>query len=540
MADPTITGTKSSSTTSEAPVTPFSGVTVTDPNSSATDTLGIDVQGYGTLSGDGLNNPIGGYYTLTGTAADITKNLDALTYTPTAGPPDTSFTAMLVLNLGNVTDYNTRVSNFDPPVPPTITGTRSGQTTAAEASVTPFAGVTITDPNRQIASAQYTTISGPFNLYNDRLTIALGGAGGALSGDGLTGNNDGTYTLAGNAYTLTTELDALRFTPAGIGTPGSQATTTFTITDTSGGGGLSANDNTTSVTDTLAADAVTVDPTVTAEGYGAFTITGRASSTAGVDHVEVSALVNGQTRDLGAATLNPDGTFSFTDHVGRVPQSLTFTETNGRGGTASAGAPFNLVAGIRHSPYVAQQDSYDPDTGTFTGQTFFNRDGSAVYRDTYTANGDGTSSYAYSDGTFFNGKRYSSFTELYGSDGTLLTETRERNDGSRAVIVDAPAQSVESGSYDTFRNQNQPDTNFVFSPGFGYDQVHGFMAAGGGHDILDLPASDFTNIADVLRHTQDTGGGAVIHDPTSGDAILVAGVSKDELVHNRQDFSFHA
>ncbi len=210
MADPTITGTKSSSTTSEAPVTPFSGVTVTDPNSSATDTLGIDVQGYGTLSGDGLNNPIGGYYTLTGTAADITKNLDALTYTPTAGPPDTSFTAMLVLNLGNVTDYNTRVSNFDPPVPPTITGTRSGQTTAAEASVTPFAGVTITDPNRQIASAQYTTISGPFNLYNDRLTIALGGAGGALSGDGLTGNNDGTYTLAGNAYTLTTELDALR------------------------------------------------------------------------------------------------------------------------------------------------------------------------------------------------------------------------------------------------------------------------------------------------------------------------------------------
>lgn len=108
------------------------------------------------------------------------------------------------------------------------------------------------------------------------------------------------------------------------------------------------------------------------------------------------------------------------------------------------------------------------------------------------------------------------------------------------MIVDAPAQSVESGYYDTFRNQNQPDTNFVFSPGFGYDQVHGFMAAGGGHDVLVLPASDFTNIADVLRHTQDTGGSAVIHDPTSGDAILVAGVSKDELVHNRQDFSFHA
>ena len=540
MADPTITGTRLSSTTSEAPVMPFSGVTVTDPNSSAIDTLGIDVQGYGTLSGDGLNNPTGGYYTLTGTAADITKSLDALTYTPTAGPPDTGFTARLVLNFGNVSDDRTRVSNLDPPTAPTITGTTGAQTTASEDPVTPFSGVTITDPNRQIASGLYTTISGPFDLYPNTLTIALGGAGGSLSGDGLTGDGNGTYTLTGDAYTLTAELDALRFTPAGTGTPGGQATTTFTITDTSGGGGLSASDDTTSVTDTLPADAVTVDPTVTGEGYGAFTITGSASSAAGVDHVEVSALVDGQSQDLGAATLNPDGTFSFTDHVGRVPQSLTFTETNGQGGTALAGAPFDLVAGIRHSPYVAQQDSYDPDTGAFTGQTFFNRDGSVVYRDTYTDNGDGTSSYTYSDGTFFNGKRYSSFTESYGSDGTLLTETRERNDGSRAVIVDTPDQSVESGYSDIFRNQNQPDTNFVFSPGFGYDQVHGFTAAGGGHDILDLPASDFTDIADVLRHTQDTGGGAVIHDPTSGDAILVAGVSKDELVHNRQDFSFHA
>ncbi len=538
MADSPITGTTFAKTPSETRVTPFAGVTGTEPNSGTDDTLSIGVQGYGTLSGAGLIDDPSTGYSLAGTASDITQELDALTFTPTAGPPDTGFTTTLVLNLGNVTDYGTRVANFDPPVPPTITGTQGGQTTTSEASVTPFAGVTITDPNRQIASALYTTILGPFNSYDNALTIALGGAGGTLAGDGLTSNGSGTYTLTGDASTLTTELDALRFTPAGVGTPGSQATTTFTLTDQSIAG-MASGDSTTSVTDTLAADSVTVDPTVTGEGSGAFTITGRASSTAGVDHVEVSALVDGQTQDLGAATLNPDGTFSFTDHVGSVAQSLTFTETNQQGGTASTVAPFDLTAGIGNRPYVAQQDSYDPSTGAFTGQTFFNRDGSVVYQDTYTDNGDGTTSYTYSDRTFFNGKSYSSFTDLYGSDGTLLTETRLRDDGSRAVIVDAPDQYVGSSYSDTFRNQNQVNTDFVFTPGFGYDQVNGFLASGNGHNILDLPASDFTNIADVLRHTENTGGGAVIHDPTSGDAILVAGVSKDQLAHNRQDFHLH-
>ena len=421
---------------------------------------------------------------------------------------------------------------------PTITGTKSSSTTS-EAPVMPFSGVTVTDPNTDAT---------------ETLTIKLGGQGGTLSGAGLHQQGyeppygalyEGPYSLTGTASQVTAELDALSFTPsATFVSPGVQTSTTFTLTDQSSAG-TSVADSTTTVTNTASPNTVTIYPTVTSNGT--LMITGSVLRPVGIASVEVSALVDGQTQDLGTADLLPRSDyygpqyFSFTDHVGPTTQSfITVTETDRNGSTASAVAPFEFTAGIKGRPYVAQQDSYDPDTGTFTGQTFFNRDGSVVYRDTYTANGDGTSSYNYSDGTFFNGKRYSSFTELYGSDGTLLTETRERNDGSRAVIVDAPAQSVDSGYYDTFRNQNQPDTNFVFSPGFGYDQVHGFMAAGGGHDVLDLPASDFTNIADVLRHTQDTGGGAVINDPTSGDAILVAGVSKDELVHNRQDFSFHA
>ena len=487
---------------------PFSGVTVTDPNSSAIDTLGIDVQGYGTLSGNGLNNPIGSYYTLTGTAAELTKNLAARTFTPTAGPHDTGFTANLVLSLGGLDDRNTRVFNFDPPVPPTITGTKGGQVTAAEAAVTPFAGVTITDPNRQNASAQYTNVFGPFNLYNNTLTIALGGAGGMLSGDGLTQDNGGDYTLTGDAYTLTKELDALRFTPAGVGTPGSQAATTFTLTDTSIG--LSTSDSTTVVTDVLPADSIMVDPTVTAQGYGAFTITGRASSTAGVNQVEISALVNGQNQDLGAATLNPDGTFSFTDQVGATSQSfITATQYDGAGGVASAGATFDLTAGIRGEPYAAEQDSYEPSTNALTGQTFFRRDGSV----------QGTTSYA--------------------SDGTQLISTTNRPNGSHFVLVSAPEQTVQSDFFDTFDANGQGSTSFVFDPGYGHDVVRGFGVGNDGHDTLDLPSSDFTGIADVLRHTQQTAGGVVIHDPTSGDTIRLAGVSKIELIHNKQDFSFH-
>ena len=109
-------------------------------------------------------------------------------------------------------------------VAPTIARTVSGQTTTSEAPVTPFAQATIGDAN---AGA------------TDTLTITLGGAGGTLA-DGGASTPDarwrGVYTLSGSASAITSELDALVFTPK-AGAPNTSSTTTFTLSDQSSAGG---------------------------------------------------------------------------------------------------------------------------------------------------------------------------------------------------------------------------------------------------------------------------------------------------------------
>jgi len=98
MPAPTITGTVSSqATTSETPIDPFSGVTIGDANAGATDTLSITLSGPGSLSGTGLRVSSGNY-TLTGTAAAITSELRALSFTSVDGVPNTSVTTTFTLS----------------------------------------------------------------------------------------------------------------------------------------------------------------------------------------------------------------------------------------------------------------------------------------------------------------------------------------------------------------------------------------------------------------------------------------------------------
>jgi hypothetical protein len=104
-------------------------------------------------------------------------------------------------------------------VPPTITGTRAGQTTTSQAPIDPFTGVTISDLNVGAT---------------DALTITLSGAGGTLSGLGLSGSGS-TYSLSGTtASAIASELDSLVFTPT-PGQPNTSGTTTFTLSDASTG-----------------------------------------------------------------------------------------------------------------------------------------------------------------------------------------------------------------------------------------------------------------------------------------------------------------
>ena len=93
----------------------------------------------------------------------------------------------------------TVVVDTDPPpaVAPTITGITSSQSTTDEAPLNPFNGVVIADSN-----------SGA----TDTLTITLSGGGGTLAGPGLSGT--GPYTITGTPAAVTSQLQALVFTPA--------------------------------------------------------------------------------------------------------------------------------------------------------------------------------------------------------------------------------------------------------------------------------------------------------------------------------------
>src|SRR5271165_3906503 len=173
-------------------------------------------------------------------------------------------------------------------LPPVISNTVAGQSTASGQTDTPFGFVTITDPNID------TT---------DSLTIQLTGAGGTLADGagftGLTTSATGLYMLSRTAAAMTSELDALVFTPAA-----GSGTTTFTLTDTTSVG-TSASDATTTVTSTglvavsvstFLADQSTLDQTA-----GGFVISDAAAAiTANLDQLSdpnISAITisdNGQ------------------------------------------------------------------------------------------------------------------------------------------------------------------------------------------------------------------------------------------------------
>ena len=153
---PTIAGTHATPTTSDAAVNPFTGVTIGDANAGATDTLTLTLSNggtTGTLSGTGLSGGTNGVYTLlSGVAGTVTSELDALTFTPATGAPNTITTTTFALSdlstadATPTTDSATTVTDTDAAVAPTIAGTHATSTTS-DAAVSPFTGVTIGDTN---------------------------------------------------------------------------------------------------------------------------------------------------------------------------------------------------------------------------------------------------------------------------------------------------------------------------------------------------------------------------------------------------------
>jgi autotransporter passenger strand-loop-strand repeat protein len=205
---------------------------------------------------------------------------------------------------------------------PTISGAVAGQTTAGEAPVNPFAGVTITDPNSQAM---------------ETLTITVGGAGGTLAGDGISGGTGGVYTLSGSAAAVTSELDALSFTPA-AGAAMSVSTTTFSLSDLSSANSTPTVDTTTTVADTVPPAAPTIGALVGEPVDGAtveVTGTGDAETT-------VTLYADGGTTAVGSGVVGSDGSFDITTTTTFSAGAHNFTakETDAAGLTSKASGAF--------------------------------------------------------------------------------------------------------------------------------------------------------------------------------------------------------
>ncbi len=255
---PTITGTHTSTTINNAPLLPFTGVTIADAGN-GTDGLTITLPNggtTGTLTGNSTSestfiNEGNGIYFLGGFPAFITSELDALVFTPAEEAPGITTTGFNLSDTSSIapwitiTDTTTVVTdtNFGGD-PPRITGTHSS-TTILDAPVQPFSGVEVIDQN--FGATDTLTITSLDKLY------------GTLSGTGLTGSG-GVYTLARTtAATITSELDALTFTPT-TGLPNSVTTTTFTLSDQSTAYLTPIANSATTVTDT---DRPPFPPTIT-------------------------------------------------------------------------------------------------------------------------------------------------------------------------------------------------------------------------------------------------------------------------------------
>ncbi|WP_237482531.1 hypothetical protein [Lichenibacterium dinghuense] len=339
-----------------------------------------------------------------------------------------------------------------------------------------------------IAPFTTVTVFDPTPDAIDTLYIGIRSDGqGTLSGEGLGPNN----TLTGTASQITDDLRSIIFTPINA-IPGQTLNTDLTLTVISNSS-IPSTVYRVPVTDTSTApvETLSIDPDVVYEGNGTFAVSGKAYSYYGVNSVQFSANVYGSTFSLGSAVPSSDESYTFVDNLGTSQiETQSFIRAQIIDGSFSYGAlvpaQFDLTGGI-------------------------------------------------------TGKRYTAEQNIYNSDGSsVLSSTYFREDGSRAVNVLTGGQTFSSSYEDTFLNHGAPENTFVFNSGFGSDLIRQFRVNGEDHDTLSLAGGDFHNsIAEVLHNTSNVGGAAVITDPTTGDTIRLAGVSKAQLVHNQAALSFH-
>ena len=395
--------------------------------------------------------------------------------------------------------------------PPTISGTvenQHGLTTTSEAPVHPFAGVTISDPN---------------TAATDTLTITLsnGGTTGTLSGSGLSGGTNGVYTLAAAAAaTITSELDALVFTPK-AGAPGSSTTTTFTLSDLSSADATPTVNSSTTVinTDPAGADQDTVAeaPVFTSPIPGNLTVTPGGSIALGINAApidsddSVSVKISGVPKfeqitapsgDVVTSTKNgPTYTYTISAPTGQAVGGLTLISNY-----TGPGHPTNALT-------VSATNSTAGEAATSVSHTINVTDPPAA-----------TSTLADAPSLKLEGRRDASAltnTTLNGGNGK---DVLDGSSGHDILLGGNGADVLIGGPGDTLTGGNGPDT-FLFRPGFGANMVADFNV---NNDTVQFDKSIFSLVSAIASHTTDSSAGVVITDG-QGDSVTFAGVTAAQL-----------
>jgi autotransporter passenger strand-loop-strand repeat protein/uncharacterized repeat protein (TIGR03803 family) len=350
-----------------------------------------------------------------------------------------------------------------PTSPITISGAVANQATTDQASIDPFASVTITDPN-----------AGQNEMVSVTLSSAANGTLSNLDG----GNYDaatGVYTVSGSADAVTAALDGLVFTPtSGQVPPGQSVTTSFTIVDTDTAGATVTNRTTTVLAAPIVPPVISgggamfgtvqIDSTAAFTVYGGITITDENFGQTDTATVTLSPASSGSLLPLsGAGVYDPSaGTYTVSgdavevEHALRnlelsvpngatVTLTLTVAETDGASTTSTTTvietppppATTITISGAVAGQGVSDPGSIAPFTGVTIADSFFLAP-SQTATVTLSSAGNGTLSN-------LGGGSYNAATGVYTVSGTVA-EVTSAIDG----LVFTPNTGLTPGFTTTF------------------------------------------------------------------------------------------
>jgi serralysin len=199
-------------------------------------------------------------------------------------------------------------------------------------------------------------------------------------------------------------------------------------------------------------------------------------------------------------------------------------------GSGPDGAVHKVVADLMNGSDDALRDILEASDVIFRGGS--GRDTMIGFGGDDTMNGGGSNDYLRGNAgeDSINGGAGNDF--LYGQVGADTVVGAAGHD-----VLDGGAgddRLIGGGGRDRLVGGTGDDT-FVFGKSFGVDRIADFEAGAGGGDVIEFSTSLFSNFQDVLDHTTNVDGNAVIAFSATTTLTLL-GVTEAQL--NANDFSF--